>query len=68
MSNIGKNLNDFNAEFKDHFHKVLCDLYNLETLIKEPTCFENPENPTCIKLMLTNSYKSFQKSCAIEMG
>ena len=73
VSKIGKNLDlfsgnydgiflmgDFNAEFQNHFLKEFCDLYNLKTLIKEPTCFKNPENPTCIDLMLTNSYRSLQ--------
>ena len=43
-------------------------MYNLKTLIKEPTCFKNLENPTCIDLMLTNSYRSFHNSCVIETG
>ena len=34
--------------------------------MKEPTCFKNPENLTCIDLMLTNLYRSFHNSCAIE--
>ena len=45
-----------------------CDVYNLKNLIKVPTCFKNPEKPTSIDLMLTNSYRSFQNSCAIETG
>ena len=81
VSNTGKNLDlfsanydhivllgDFNAEFQNHFLKEFCDLYNLKTLIKESTCFKNPENPICIDLMLTNSYRSFHKSCLIETG
>ena len=30
------------------------------------TCFKNSETPTSIDVMLTNSYRSFQNSCAIE--
>ena len=45
-----------------------CDVYNLKNLIKVPTCFKNPERPTSIDVMLTNSYRSFQNSCAIETG
>ena len=37
-------------------------------MIKGPTCFKNPERPTSIDVMLTNSYRSFQNSCAIETG
>ena len=36
--------------------KEFSDLCNLKALIKERTCFKNPENLTCFDLMLTNSY------------
>ena len=39
-----------------------------KSLIKDPTCFKNPENPSCIDLILTNSPYSFQNSCVIETG
>ena len=61
-------MGDFNAEPHDHFLMDFCDVYNLKNLIKVPTCFKNPEKPTSIDLMLTNSYRSFQNSCAIETG
>ena len=61
-------MGDFNAEFQNHCLKEFCDLYKLKTVIKEPTYFKNTENPTCIDLMLTNSYRSFHKSRAIETG
>ena len=78
---IGKNLDllsgnyeniflmgDFNADMENINLKNLCDLYNFKNLIKEPTCFKNPVNTTGLDLMLTNSYRSFQNSCAIETG
>ena len=37
-------------------------------LIKVLTYFKNPERPASIDVMLTNSYRSFQNSCAIETG
>ena len=40
----------------------------ISKLIKDPTCFKNPENSTYIDLMLTNSYRRFHKSSAIETG
>ena len=68
LSIIGKNLGllaanydqillmgGFNAEPQDHFLMDFCDGYNLKNLIKVPTCFKNPEKPTSIDLMLTNS-------------
>ena len=33
-----------------------------------PTCFKNPENPSCIDLILTNCPRSFQNSTVIETG
>ena len=35
-------------------------------LVKEPTCFKNPENPTCIDLILTNKPLSFKNTYVIE--
>ena len=45
---------------------VFCDTYDLKCLIEEPTCYKNPENPSCIDLILTNYPKCFQSSCAVE--
>ena len=45
-----------------------CQLYNLLNLIKVPTCFKNPQNPSCIDLILTNRHNCFQNSIAIETG
>ena len=81
MNSIGKNLDllsgnyesifligDFNADMENINLRNFCDLYKFKNLIKEPTRFKNPVNPTCIDLMLTNSHKSFQNACAIETG
>ena len=48
--------------------KTFCESYTLSSLIKELTCYENPQNPSCIDLILTNSPYSFQNSCVIEAG
>ena len=37
-----------------------CELYNLDNLIKQPTCYKNPNNLSSIDVMLTNSENSFQ--------
>ena len=81
LSNIGRNLDllstnyrnilllgDFNAKVENNFLKEFCDLYGMKSLIRIPTCYKNPANPTCIDLMLTNSNRSFQNSCTIETG
>ena len=50
------------------FFKELYNLFGMKTLIRVQTCYENPANPTCIDLMLTNSDRSFQNSHTIETG
>ena len=57
---------EINTEPHDHFLMDFCDVYDLKNLIKVPTCFKNPEKPTSIDVMLTNSYRSFQNSGAIK--
>ena len=44
-----------------------CNMYNLQNLIKDPTCYKNPENPTCVDLILTNK-RNFKHSKIIETG
>ena len=61
-------IGDLNAETEEPIMREFCDSYNLKNLIKEPTCFKNPSNPSCIDLMLTNSNRSFQNSLNIETG
>ena len=45
-----------------------CGIYHLHNLIKDPTCFQNPDKPSCIDLLLTNFPKSFLKSQTLETG
>ena len=45
-----------------------CYVYGFKNLIKEPTCYKNALNPTCIDLILTNKYNKFQNSKTIETG
>ena len=61
-------IGDFNAEESDTTIKDFCDIYNFKSLIKDSTCFKNPDKPNCTDLMLTNRNRSFQKSCVIETG
>ena len=61
-------MGDLYAEGHNGFLKEFCDLYNLKSLIKVPTCFKNPNFPTSIDVTLTTSYRSFHNSCAIETG
>ena len=52
-------LGDFNLEFSEPCLNDFCDINNLKNLVKEPTCFKNPDNPSCIDLFLTNRQELF---------
>ena len=45
-----------------------CEIYELRSLINEPTCYKNPLNSSCIDLFLTNNVNSFQKTFLSETG
>ena len=61
-------LGDFNVGIEEQHMKAFCDKYNRTSLIKQPTCYKNPNNPTCIDLILSNTPRSFQSTCVIETG
>ena len=51
---------DFNIEMEEQQMKAFCDNYGLKIFVKQPTCYKNPSNPTCIDLILTNVPQKFQ--------
>ena len=59
---------DFNSEVTQTSMKVFCDSYEFKNLIKDGTCYKNPENPSCIDVILTNNPNSFQNSGVIKTG
>ena len=61
-------LGDFNVSIDNSYMAGFCDTDDLRSLIMEPKCYKNPENPTCIDLILTNHPLSFQNSCVLETG
>ena len=61
-------IGNFNAEESDTTTKDLCGIYSFRNLVKNATCFENPDSLKCIDLMLTNRNKNFQNSCVIDTG
>ena len=61
-------MGDFNAEPNEPAISDFCEIYNSKNIIKEKICFKNPENPTCIDLILTNRPRSFQDSTVVETG
>ena len=58
-----RTLEEANTDTKD-----FCNLFKLKNLIKVPSCFKSLDNPKTIDLMLTNSVRILQNSCAIETG
>ena len=52
-------IGDFNSEISERSMHDFCNVHNLENLSNTPTCFKNPENPSCIDLLLTNSKNNF---------
>ena len=61
-------LGDFNSEITEGAMLEFCKLFNLYSLVKEPTCYKNPDNPSRIDLILTNRNKSFQHTQVVETG
>ena len=61
-------IGDFNSEIKEIRMSEFCDIYDLQNLIKDPTCYKTLTNPSCIDVMLTNKSKSFQNSQTLETG
>ena len=51
------------ARVDDETMRNFCSSYSLNSLIKQPTCFKNSENPSCIDLNLTNKPLCFQGTC-----
>ena len=61
-------MGDFNAEPTENAMEEFMKLYNLKNLIKGPTCYKNPDKPSCIDLILSNRSKSFHSSHIVESG
>ena len=57
---------DFNLEENDRNMSDFLHQYNLKSIVKEPTCFKNINNPSCIDLFLTNCPKSFQNTISLK--
>ena len=61
-------LGDFNAGLEDTSAENFCSSYNLTSMNNKLACFKNPDNPSCIDLILTDCSRSFQIACVIETG
>ena len=61
-------MGDFNVAFTEANVTAFCNEYKLKALNKEPTCFKNNVNLSCIDLFLTNCLKSFENTLTMETG
>ena len=61
-------LGDFNVEPEEARMTEFLNMYSLKNLVSQKTCFKNPENPSCIDLILTNCSRSFQNTGVFETG
>ena len=52
---------------KSTLHKF-CDVYGLRNIIKEPTCYKNPENPSLIDVMLVGKPRRFHETLVFDTG
>ena len=59
-------LGDFNVEPEEAKMSEFLNMYSLKNLVSQKTCFKNPENPSCIDLILTNCSQSFQNTGVFE--
>ena len=59
---------DFNIEDNEPVLLEFLTNYDSKNLVKEKTCFKNPENPRCIDLFITNSVMSFQNTTTLASG
>ena len=61
-------IGDFNICMEKISMSEFCDTFGLKSLIKDATCYKNPENSSSIDLILPNNPRSFQNSCVIKAG
>ena len=52
-------IRDLNSKISEMVLSEFWKKYNLQDLVKDPTCYENPSRPTCMDLILTIFPKSF---------
>ena len=60
-------IGDFNLTVENINLEIFMNTYDLECLIKKPTCYQST-NPKCIDLILTNKKTLFKNSNVIEVG
>ena len=61
-------IRDLNSENSGMAMFGFCETYNLQNLVKYPTCYKNLSKPTCTDLILAHFPKSFQHTQTVESG
>ena len=61
-------MGDYNCQPSGNYVNDFYNVCNLSNLVKEPTCFKNPDNLSCIDLFLTNRPKCFQGTMTMGTG
>ena len=61
-------IGDFNEKESEPNTLQFLENYNLKNLVKEPTCYKNPQNPSCIDLILTNKSNNFKNTTTFDLG
>ena len=61
-------MGDFNANVFNHSMTSFCTLFQLKNIVKEPTWYKSPQNPSCIDSFLTSCPRSFHNTCVYETG
>ena len=61
-------LGDLNVESSDPVLKDFCNVCNLYSLVKEPTCYKSPYNASCTDLFFSNPPQSFRNTITTETG
>ena len=61
-------MGDLNCETTEEPMINFCENFNFRHLVKEPTCFKNPTNPSLIDIILTNRSHNFLGTSTVETG
>ena len=61
-------LGHFNVDPEEENMLDFLKIYNLKNLAKQKSCYKNPENLSCIDLILRNCRRSFQNTHVFEKG
>ena len=58
-------LSDLNAQEGENDLEDFLHTHDFKNLQKEKTCYKSINNPSCIDLIMTNCFRSFQNTCTI---